>query len=165
MAGHMAAIAASLNPGKWTKDMSPEENLKTFNKYVTKYERWLDVCDMNLTVKQKWGLFIATEGSKIEDLVLHLAEVEIRQVQVLQAVQAVIANPQQNIAGVAGVVGVVPTPWEQGIELYRAAISKYSQQIMARSKLFTKRPASDYSDWRKWGQELLEQAKRCLWAD
>ena len=31
---------------------------------------------------------------------------------------------------------------------------------MARHKLMFLMPASDYSDWRKWAQELLEQAKR-----
>ena len=38
MAGAIAAIAASLNPGEWTKDASAEENLKTFNCYVTKFQ-------------------------------------------------------------------------------------------------------------------------------
>ena len=73
MAGHMAAIAASLNPGEWVKDISPEENLRTFNEYVEAFDRWLDVCDMRLSLKQKWGLLIATAGNKMKDIVLHQA--------------------------------------------------------------------------------------------
>merc|ERR1712030_62570 len=34
---------------------------------------------------------------------------------------------------------------------------------MARKKLRFDMPAGDYSDWRKWAQELLLQAKRCNW--
>ena len=34
---------------------------------------------------------------------------------------------------------------------------------MARNKLFAKMPATEFLDWRKWGQELFEQAKRCIW--
>ena len=71
----------------------------------------------------------------------------------------------QNIAAVVGVPAIVPTPWEAGIDMCRAAITRYTNQIMARNKLFTKMPASDFTDWRKWGQELLVQAKRCMWGD
>ena len=69
------------------------------------------------------------------------------------------------MAGVAGVVGIDPTPWQEGIGACRAAIIRYTNQIMARNTLFTKMPAANYSDWRKWGVELLEQAKRCSWDD
>ena len=42
---------------------------------------------------------------------------------------------------------------------------RYTNKIMARNNLFSKMPDSNFSDWRKWGQELLEQAKRCLWGE
>ena len=180
MAGHMAAIAASLNPGGWEKDPSPEGNLKNFDDYIDKFDRWLDVCDMQLTIRQKWGLLIATGGTHMKDLVIHQAAVEVRQipeVQAVQAVQGVVgvpAGPQGNppavqaVQAVAEVIGqpaVNPTPWEAGLVLIRAAISKYANQITARKKLFSEMPHTDYSDWRKWTQELLEQAKRCIWTN
>ena len=60
---------------------------------------------------------------------------------------------------------VLPTDWDEGIAAIKTAISKYSNQVMARHKLMFLMPASDYSDWRKCGQELLEQAKRCNWEE
>ena len=58
-----------------------------------------------------------------------------------------------------------PTNWEEGIAAIKAAIGKYSNEVMARYKLMFQMPASDYADWRKWSQELLEQAKRCKWEE
>ena len=164
----MASIAASLNPGEWTSDVSSEENLKTFNRYVTRFERWLDVCGMDgFSDKQKWQLLMATAGNDMEDLVLHQAGIQTKLIPEVPAVRGVPAGeggvPPAVIA-VEGRPGVNPTPWQDGLELCKAAISKYSNQITARNRLFTKTPASDYPNWRKWGQELLEQAKRCVWA-
>ena len=159
MAGSIQAIVGALNPGEWMKDASAEENLKTFNRYVTRFERWMDVGEMNgFTDKQKWSLFIATGGYDLEDLVLHQGQVKVRMVP---QVVAVPASPDQ--PKVVGMPAVVPTPWLAGIDLCRTAIRQYMNQIMARNKLFTKMPASNFADWRKWGQELLEQAKHCLW--
>ena len=57
------------------------------------------------------------------------------------------------------------TAWADGIEEIKKAIGKYSNSVMDRYKLMFKMPASDYDDWRKWGQELLEQAKRCKYEE
>ena len=75
---------------------------------------------------------------------------------------------QQHRAAIRAVVGrnaKVPTDWDEGIAAIKRAITKYSNQVMARHKLMFLMPASDYADWRKWGQELLEQAKRCKWEE
>ena len=156
MANAIAAIAASLNPGEWTKDISAEENLKTFGRYVTRFQRWISVCGMNaFSVQQKWDLFIAMGGQDLEDLILHQARgVTCEIAQVIAAVGPPV---------VVAVTAVNPTPWEAGLELCRNAISRYTNQIMARNKLLSNMPASDFDDCRKWGQEILEQAKRCLW--
>ena len=163
MAGAITALAANLNPGEWSKDVSPEKNLKTFNRYITRFEHWINVCEMeNFTDKQKWNLMIATGGNNLEDLIVH--QVETRQ---QNAVLAVVANPgaQPPVLARAKTKGIVPTPWDEGLELCRTAISRYTNQVMARNKLLSEMPATDYSDWRKLGQELLKQAKRCLWDD
>ena len=140
MAGYnpMAAIAASLHPGEWTKDPSPEESLKTFNLYIEQFERWIDVCGIVLNLRQQWNLLIATGKTDMEDLVRHQAKVEIRQVQFVQAVQAreaVIGVPagvngqppaveaQPAVEEVIGVAAVEPTPWKTGIEWCRRAIT------------------------------------------
>ena len=89
----------------------------------------------------------------------------------MQAVEARPAGPGGNPAArdaveyVPYTAGVTPTKWAAGLAMCRAAISKYGNQIMARNKLFTQMPASDYPDWTKWGQELIEQAKRCVWVN
>ena len=50
----ITAIAVLLNPGKWTKDLSPEESLKTFTRYMIQFKRWVSVCQMgDFTDKQK----------------------------------------------------------------------------------------------------------------
>ena len=72
---------------------------------------------------------------------------------------AVPADLANGVPAVIGVPAIVPTSWEDGINMCRAAITRYMNQIMARNKLFTRMPASDFSDWRKWGQELMEQAR------
>ena len=66
---------------------------------------------------------------------------------------------------VTGRNGVTATSWADGIEAIKKAIGKYSNSVMDRYKLMFKMPATDYEDWRKWGQELLEQAKRCKYED
>ena len=54
MAKAITAIAASLNPGKWTKDLSPEKSLKTFTRYMIQFKRWVSVFPMeDFTDKQK----------------------------------------------------------------------------------------------------------------
>ena len=42
------------------------------------------------------------------------------------------------------------------------AISKYSNNVIGRHKLLFKMPATD---WPKWAQGLLQQAKRSHWED
>ena len=152
----LQAIAASINPGTWEKVASPEKNSKSFGKYMVKFNRWISVCGMAaLTDKQKWDLLLATAGEDMEDMVVNQAGVEIRQVAQLNAA----VGPPVVLA----VAAVVPTPFLQGIQLVKTAILRYSNQIMARSRLFTRMPASNYPDWTKWSQELLLQAKRCDW--
>ena len=174
MAGHIATLAGQLNPGKWTRDpASPEENLRTFNEWVEEFDRWIDICDMQLSEKQRWALMISTGKEDLKDLLLHQAGVQIKQQDFIQAVPyqpAIIAGPNGNdptgraeIQEVIGQEALVLTGWREGLELCRRAISKYSNQITARHRLFTMMPASNYSDWRKWVTELLEQAKRCRW--
>ena len=70
---------------------------------------------------------------------------------------------QEAVEAVAFRAAIVPTPWVVGIAKIRAEIRKYSNQIMARHELMFGMPASNYPDWRKWAQELIEQAKRCSW--
>ena len=48
------------------------------------------------------------------------------------------------------------TPWDEGIQMVRKAIAKYSNQVMARYKLMFEMPVADYTDWLKWCEELLE---------
>ena len=89
MAGAKVALAASVNPGQWTKDVSAEENLKSFTRYMLTFKRWMDICDMNgYSDKQKWSLFIATGGTDLEDLVIHQAKVETRGVPEVVTVPA-----------------------------------------------------------------------------
>ena len=45
--------------------------------------------------------------------------------------------------------------------MIKDSITKYSNQVIARDKLWHKMPAGDFTDWRKWAQELLLQAERC----
>ena len=92
------------------------------------------------TTQHKWDLLIATGGNDLEDLILHQAKIETRQITAILAAQ-----------DVAAVAAVNPTPWEDGLELCRNAISRYTNQIVARNNLFSKMPASNYFDWRKWG--------------
>ena len=155
-AAAFASIGASLNPGEWNKTTSPEENSRTFEKYITKFSRWMSVCSMDLNDKQKWDLLLATGGDDMEDLVIHQAGVETRS---MARVAAAVGPPR-----VEAVAAVVPTPWLEGIALIKTAILRYSNQVMARNKLYSRMPASDYPDWTKWGQELLAQAKRCDWS-
>ena len=95
--------SASLNPGEWTKDPSPEDQLKTFDKYIVRYQRWMTVCRMNLQPNEKWELLLATGGDDMEDLVLHRAGVEVRHIQAVQAVQGQPAGSGGNPAAVLAV--------------------------------------------------------------
>ena len=180
MAGALAAIAANLSPGEWSKTNSAEENGTSFARWITKYERWESIAcgALNHTIEQRWNLLLATGGSDLEDILLHQAKVQTKAiprvdaVEPLEEIPLIEANADQGIpgqafrAGRARVIGrpeVVPTPWEEGIRMIKASITKYSNMVMARDKLWHKMPAGDYSDWRKWAQELLLQAKRCNW--
>ena len=42
-----------------------------------------------------------------------------------------------------------PTNWEEGIAAIKAAIGKYSNEVMGCYKLMFQMPASDYADCRK----------------
>ena len=75
MAGAMATIAASLSPGEWVKSTSAEENGQSFEKWITKYERWESIAcgNLNHTIAQRWNLLLASGGSDLEDIILHQA--------------------------------------------------------------------------------------------
>ena len=180
MAGALAAIVANLSPGEWSKTNSAEENAVSFAKWITKYERWESIAcgGLNHTIQQRWNLLLATGGSDLEDILLHQAKVQTKNIPRVDPVEPqeeipfIPANATEGIAGqahrpavqrVIGRLEVIPTPWEEGIRMIKASISKYSNEVIARDKLWHKMPAGDYSDWRKWKQELLLQAKRCNW--
>ena len=174
----LSAIAANLAQGEWIKTTSADENLKTFNKYLVKYQRWMNICcrDIAMDDSQKLDLLLATAGADLEDLMIQ-AKVETRnepqmdQVDGVEARDAIVANPnatlpvlaQQAVEAVAFTPAIVPTPWVVGIPKIRKEIRKYSNQIMARHELMFGMPAENYPNWRKWAQELIEQAKRCSW--
>ena len=181
MAGAMATIAASLSPGEWVKTTSSLENRTSFEKWITKYERWESIAcgGLNHNPSQRWNLLLATGGSDLEDIILHQAKVTIKHIPRIDPVE-----PQEEIphipaggngqggqefrAAVERVIGrleVNPTPWEEGIQMIKDSITKYSNEVMARHKLWYNMPPGDYSDWRKWAQELLLQAERCNWKD
>ena len=91
----------------------------------------------------------------MEDLIQYQSGIETRQ--------------RDRVAGVVGppavpeIPRITPSTWDAGMALARAAIERHTNQTEARHFLWTEMPASKYSDWRKWGQELEEQAKRCDW--
>ena len=66
---------------------------------------------------------------------------------------------------IPAIEAIVPTPFEEGVEKIREVIGKYSNLIMQRKILMTEMPASNYADWRKWGQMLRQQAQRCNYDD
>ena len=152
----LSAIAANINPGKWEKALLPVEQLKSFTKYAKHFHQWLTIVELdNMRMDRKWNLFIATGGDNIEDLVVHQTAIEIRfQEQVEYA-----AGPPI----IQAVEAIVPTPWLEGIKMCKDAIRQFCSEIVTRKTLFTDMPASDYLDWRKWVQELSEQAKRVNW--
>ena len=98
----LAAFTASLHPGEWVQDTSPEENLRTFKLYIEQFERWLDVCGVELNIKQRWGLLLATGKTDMEDLAKR-AKIETRQIEEVQAVQG-----QPAVIGVAAGPGGQP---------------------------------------------------------
>ena len=89
MAGALAAIAANLSPGEWSKTNSAEENGVSFSKWITKYERWESIAcgALNHTIEQRWNLLLATGGSDLEDILLHQAKVQIKNIQQIDPVQ------------------------------------------------------------------------------
>ena len=179
MAAALSAITANLNPKEWVKTTSAEENALSFEKWIEQYERWESICCGGLghTPTQRWNLLLSVGGSEIVDLATQ-AKIQIKAVDPIDPVAAQeeqdeVRDAQGNVTqqhrpAVRAVIGrnaKLPTDWDEGIQAIKDAISKYSNQIMARHKLMFLMPASDYSDWRKWGQELLEQAKRCKWEE
>ena len=86
------------------------------------------------------------------DVVKHQTAIETRFVQ---------GVPAQG--GNLAVLAVNPTPWEEGIRLCKEAIEQFCCEIVIRKTVFTDMPASNYTDWRKWVQELSEQAKQVDW--
>ena len=179
MAGALAAIAANLSPGPWVKTTSAEENGTSFGKWINQYERWESIAcgGLNHSPSQRWNLLLATGGSDLEDILLHQAKVQIKTLPRIDPVEGqeeiplIPANAQGEggqefqaaIPRVIGRLEVPTTPWEQGIQMIKDTISKYSNQVCARNKLWHNMPAGDYSDWRNWAQELLLQAERCVW--
>ena len=150
------AIAAAGNPGPWTKSLDANENLTSFDRYIRLFRRWTSVAGVdNFTDKQMWDLLIITGGPDMEDLIQFQSGIETRQ--------------RDRVAGVVGppavpeIPRITPSTWDEGMALARAAINRHTNQTEARHFLWTEMPASKYSDWRKWGQELEEQAKRCDW--
>ena len=180
MAATQSAITANLNPNEWVKMTSAEKNVLSFEKWIAKYERWESLCTggLNYTPTERWNLLLSIGGSDLEDVILHQVDIQVKDIPAVDPVQGQegqeeIRDAQGNItqqfrAPVRAVIGknaIVPTNWEEVIDAIKAAIGKYSNEVMARYKLMFQMPASDYSDWRKWGQELLEQAKRCKWEE
>ena len=181
MAGALATIAANLSPGEWLKTTSAEENGTSFDKWIRKYERWESIAcgHLNHTISQRWNLLLATGGSDLEDIILYQAKIitkhqpRVDPVQDRQEIPHVPPNAdgqngQEYAAAIEPVIGrpeINPTPWDEGITLIRNTITKYSNHVMARKKLWFDMPAGNYSDWRKWAQELLLQAERCNWKD
>ena len=177
----MALIGANLHPGGWKKVESHEENLRTFNKWFKAYGRYTNacLCGVNIDDRQKWDIFAATGGDGVYDAMEEAGIVTIQRDEEdeVQEVPHVPYRPagangeppeQQEVAYVPGrprVEAIVPTPFLEGIELIRAVIGKYSNLIMQRKILMTGMPASNYSDWKKWGQMLIQQAERCNYDD
>ena len=151
-----STIAANIHPGKWEKALLPDEQLKSFTRYAKEFHQWLVIVEMDsMRMDRKWNLFITTGRENIEDLVVHQTAIEIRHKEVV--VQ------QQGPPAVAAADAIVPTPWEAGIELCKAAIREFCSKIVTRKVLFTEMQASNYPEWRKWVQELSEQSKRVNW--
>ena len=85
----MAAIAANLAPGEWTKTTAAEENGTSFSKWITKYERWESIAcgALNHTIEQRWNLLLATGGSDLEDILLHQAKVQTKNIPRIDPVE------------------------------------------------------------------------------
>ena len=151
MAGALAAIAANLSPGEWLKTTSAEENGTSFDKWIQKYERWESIAcgALNHTDTQQWNLLLATGGSDLEDIILHQAKIVVKHIPRIDPVEGRQEIPlippnadgtggqayQAAIEPVIGRLEVNPTPWDQGIEMIRKSITKYSNEVMARKKL------------------------------
>ena len=151
--------------------------------WIRKYQRWENICcsGLNHDPSQRCDLLLATGGSDLEDIVLHQVKIEIRSqpqidpVEGQEEVPEMPANPpavppfnQAFCATVRAVIGrsaIVPTAWDEEIEAVKNAICKYSHQVMARFNLMFRMPASNYADWHKWAQEVLEKVKQCNWEE
>ena len=166
MAGALAAIAASIHPQKWEKTTSASDNVLNFQRWILEYERWESICTGGLghNITQRWNLLLSVGGRQLEDIILHQAKILVKAADPVDPVQALeeqkkVRDAQDNVTqehrpAVRAVIGknaVVPTNWDEVIAAIKMAIAKYSNQVMARHKLMFLMPASDYSDWRKWG--------------
>ena len=153
------AIVAATNPGVWVRDVeNPDQALISFEAYIRQFRRFMNISGLrDLDVGQKWDLLVCMGGSQMEDLVVYRAKVITESIPGVTAVIGVAADPTNGIEAVQAVPGVdavEATPWEEGINRCRDSISRYSNQIMARNKLFMKMPASNYPDLRKWSLKL-----------
>ena len=51
----LSAVAANLNPGKWEKDLLPDEQLKSFTKYAEDFRAWTNICELdNIRMDRMW---------------------------------------------------------------------------------------------------------------
>ena len=175
----LAAISANLHPGTWTKSEHTEENLRSFNQWFERYERWTNVClrGVNLDDSMKWDVLIAAAGSDLHDIMKEacietskrIAQNEIPHRDAQEEVPAGPNNdppyqefmPEQPF--VPAVTPITPTVYAVGIEMIRNTITKFGNDISQRCMLMTGMPASKYDDWRTWGLRLKEQSKRCKW--
>ena len=63
----LAAISANLHPGTWDKSEDADDNLRSFNKWLAKYQRWTNVClrGVNMDDSMKWDMLVATAGNAV----------------------------------------------------------------------------------------------------
>ena len=116
-------------------------------------------------------MLLSVGGPDLEDIIMYQSGITLKDDPGLQANPGRAEIPADAANGIIGqayeaeiprVIGRPAknaTTWAEGIRLIKAAIGKYSNEVMERFKLMLHMPVSNYSDWRKCGQELLEQAK------
>lgn len=96
----LAAIAAHINPGPWTKSDTSEENLRMYDLWYESYCKWADVCmsGLNLSDSQKWAMLVATGGTHLH-VVVKEAEIEMRmqaRVDAVDYLPPIPAGPNRN---------------------------------------------------------------------
>ena len=89
MAAALSAITANLNPQEWTKTTDVAKNILSFERWIQKYERWESLCTggLNYTPTQRWNLLLSVGGSDLEDVILHQADIQIKDVPPVDPVQ------------------------------------------------------------------------------